>query len=256
MVVLAIGILIILLDFTLLPIVAWVDKRRKPHQYSVSRLQWFTDDLLQLQRLAHEEIGLGTWSNCVGVGVVPVTEKGELLAIIDAQDPGHPRLTASSRDSPTAKTSSEEKLSAVVHAEELSAMINGDNKTSVVHAKDVLPTTSSDDPKEVTSQITMVSQGQGLVDHGPSSMDDSEGPISIDSHVHVNHNNQPYEEGSSDALSRVDEAPPPQSVRRAIAATESCTPTPATSRDGDSNAYTQDNVADDAPAPGTGRVNE
>lgn len=64
-------------------------------------LEWFTDDLFQLQRLAHEEIGLGTWSNCAGSGAVPFTEKGELLGIIEARDPYHPRLVKSSNDYPS-----------------------------------------------------------------------------------------------------------------------------------------------------------
>lgn len=89
-IILVIGSLIISLDFTLVSFIAWVDKLRKINQYS--RLEWFTNDLLQLQRLAHEELEYGTWGDCAGAKAVPVTEKDEFLAVLDMDDPSHPRL--------------------------------------------------------------------------------------------------------------------------------------------------------------------
>lgn len=60
-----------------------------------ARLEWFTNDALQTQRLAHEELGIeATWNGCAGVRAVPITEKGEMLAVLDISDPKHPRLRA------------------------------------------------------------------------------------------------------------------------------------------------------------------
>lgn len=51
---------------------------------------------LQLQRLAHEELGFGTWSR--GAHEMPSTEPDELLGYLDITDPGHPVLRAAPRD--------------------------------------------------------------------------------------------------------------------------------------------------------------
>lgn len=43
--------------------------------------------------MAHEELGLGgVWSGCTGPGSIPVTDKGELLGVLDISDREHPRL--------------------------------------------------------------------------------------------------------------------------------------------------------------------
>lgn len=89
-IVFAFGSLIIILDLTLESIIVFVEGRRGTLKYS--RLEWFTNDVLETQRLAHEELGLGTWEGCAGVSVVPVTRKGDLLAVLDISDPEHPRL--------------------------------------------------------------------------------------------------------------------------------------------------------------------
>lgn len=48
---------------------------------------------MQLQRLAHEELGCGTW---IGGDRFPITTAfGEKLAVIDISDPGHPKLVNS-----------------------------------------------------------------------------------------------------------------------------------------------------------------
>ncbi len=45
---------------------------------------------LQLQRLAHEELGLGTWGGTADD--YPLTQPGECLATVDISDPEHPKL--------------------------------------------------------------------------------------------------------------------------------------------------------------------
>lgn len=46
----------------------------------------------QLQRLAHEELGYGTWTHAADS--IPTTQRGEKLALIDTSDPDHPILVA------------------------------------------------------------------------------------------------------------------------------------------------------------------
>ncbi|KAF2138635.1 uncharacterized protein K452DRAFT_204656, partial [Aplosporella prunicola CBS 121167] len=55
-------------------------------------LEWLSNETLQLQRLAHEQLGAGTWSGATGGNLVPVTEHGQLLARLDASNSRHPRL--------------------------------------------------------------------------------------------------------------------------------------------------------------------
>ena len=88
--VLVLGSIIVLLDYTLESIIVFVESRRNVYKYS--RLEWFTNEVLETQRLAHEELGVATWEGCAGVRAVPVTGKGELLAVLNIQDPTHPRL--------------------------------------------------------------------------------------------------------------------------------------------------------------------
>ncbi|OJD40710.1 uncharacterized protein BKCO1_1000451 [Diplodia corticola] len=86
----AAGGLVIVASWVLEPFVAYVQRRCKLDSYA--RLEWCTNETLQLQRLAHEELGMGTWSKCDGD--VPVTEKGERLAMLDLADSKHPKLKA------------------------------------------------------------------------------------------------------------------------------------------------------------------
>jgi hypothetical protein len=56
-----------------------------------SGVEWRTGSTLQLQRLAHENLGLGTWSKTDGT--IPVTEHAEVLGSLDITDPKHARMT-------------------------------------------------------------------------------------------------------------------------------------------------------------------
>lgn len=55
-----------------------------------AHLEWTTNEVLQLQRLAHEELGLGTWTGCVDT--VPTTKGGENIASLDITNIHHPVL--------------------------------------------------------------------------------------------------------------------------------------------------------------------
>ncbi|KKY13326.1 hypothetical protein UCDDS831_g09109 [Diplodia seriata] len=58
------GGLVILASWILEPLVAFVQRRCRLDSYA--RLEWCANETLQLQRLAHEELGMGTWSNIRG----------------------------------------------------------------------------------------------------------------------------------------------------------------------------------------------
>ncbi|KAI1269234.1 hypothetical protein F5Y18DRAFT_423478 [Xylariaceae sp. FL1019] len=55
-------------------------------------LEWTTNTTLQLQRLAHEGIGIGTWSR--GTEKIPVTRSADLLGVIDMTAMSHPVLSS------------------------------------------------------------------------------------------------------------------------------------------------------------------
>ena len=55
-----------------------------------SRMEWTLNGTLQLQRLAHEQLGFGTWRSCDGE--VPMPDPDEKLATVDWSDIEHPRL--------------------------------------------------------------------------------------------------------------------------------------------------------------------
>lgn len=80
------GGLIIIVSTVIAPLAGWVDKWSGRGEYT--RLEWTFSDTLQFQRLAHEELGCGTWT---GEGV-PITVLGEKLAVLDVSDPSHSRL--------------------------------------------------------------------------------------------------------------------------------------------------------------------
>ncbi|KAB2573371.1 hypothetical protein DBV05_g7964 [Lasiodiplodia theobromae] len=87
---LGIGFLIIVVSYALEPFAVWIQHRRNLDTYA--RLEWTMNETLQLQRLAHEELGLGSWHRCDTD--VPVTERLERLGVMDLSEKTHPRLKA------------------------------------------------------------------------------------------------------------------------------------------------------------------
>ena len=86
---LALGIIVVMIEYSMEAIAQCCQKRFKHNAYH--RLEWDTNDTLQLHRLAHEEAEFGTWK--VKSGRNPVLNNpGERLAILDISDPKHPRL--------------------------------------------------------------------------------------------------------------------------------------------------------------------
>lgn len=87
-----VGGLIILLSYTIEPLFGCVQRRHRNFGSAYSRLEWSANGTLQLQRLAHEERRMGTWDRCATD--VPITRKGDELAVLDVEDLEHPKLMA------------------------------------------------------------------------------------------------------------------------------------------------------------------
>lgn len=65
---------------------------RRNSKLVYSGVEWRAASTLQTQRMAHENLGLGTWTRTDGA--FPVTERGEMLGSLDVTDSKHPRMTA------------------------------------------------------------------------------------------------------------------------------------------------------------------
>ncbi|KAF2140483.1 uncharacterized protein K452DRAFT_309634 [Aplosporella prunicola CBS 121167] len=91
---LALGLLINALSLGIEPLLRVLQARQRcagrPAQGLYRRLEWAANETLQLQRLAHEELGAGSW--CRGDECPPVTRRGDRLALLDVRDVRHPRL--------------------------------------------------------------------------------------------------------------------------------------------------------------------
>lgn len=83
-----VGGLIIITSLLLEPLLTYLQYRYRYREYQ--NLEWCSNHVLQLQRMAHEEVGCGTWNNTDGYA--PVTHPAETLAMLDIADPAHPRL--------------------------------------------------------------------------------------------------------------------------------------------------------------------
>lgn len=97
---LVLGGLIIIVSSLIEPLYTYLDRRRQKHRYR--RLEWVTNETLQLQRMVYEELDLGTWSGASSH--IPVTEKNEQLGVLDVSDERHPYMVR-----PTLSGSSERK---------------------------------------------------------------------------------------------------------------------------------------------------
>ena len=91
-IIIGLGLLITCIDLGLHRLTSYIQHEKDLKDYR--RLVWKSDGLLQLQRMAYEEAGLGTWERCTKH--TPVTAQGQTLALLDVDDPEHPRLRRAS----------------------------------------------------------------------------------------------------------------------------------------------------------------
>ncbi|KAF2138395.1 uncharacterized protein K452DRAFT_277538 [Aplosporella prunicola CBS 121167] len=154
---LALGFVIICLAYTIEPLINWILRRCKRNPDAYKRLEWTTNNTLQLHRLAHEELGIGTWAECAGD--VPVTEKGQRLAVLDLDDQNHPRLKApppildlviGSENSEGGVTPAKENISRSLSAEQS----NNTSRTNISadQQKNSEPTTETDEDDNSTKE--------------------------------------------------------------------------------------------------------
>lgn len=126
-IILAIGILIIPIATYLEELVSWITHRapslRTNRRFQYAFGEWQAYSTLQLQRLAHESLGLGTWSRTDES--VPVTEKGDKLGVLDVTNGRHARLilpeqASAVEDHGSWRNSHSKKYAKIPNAEELS----------------------------------------------------------------------------------------------------------------------------------------
>lgn len=110
-----IGFTITLVSYILEPVCSCLHKKGLYNQYAY--LEWTANTTLQLQRLAHEGIKSGSWSQ--GTKTIPMTRNNDLLGCLDIENPKHPVLR------PPRTSSATESRKIFLTAEELSAMSVG-----------------------------------------------------------------------------------------------------------------------------------
>jgi hypothetical protein len=69
---------------------------RNDEDYNYAYAEWQTGSILQLQRLAQEGVGAGAWSGATDL--VPVTDPGDSLAVLNLREREHPRLALPSHE--------------------------------------------------------------------------------------------------------------------------------------------------------------
>ncbi|KAK8135908.1 hypothetical protein PG984_003848 [Apiospora sp. TS-2023a] len=102
----SIGALIILISFSIEPVLDLLQKRGRYSQYAY--LEWRGETAIQLHRVAQDQLGHGEWRQCDDN--IPITRPDDLLAPFDITDPKHPVLARahekfSAEDGPLGKLS-------------------------------------------------------------------------------------------------------------------------------------------------------
>jgi len=82
------GGILIITSYVIEPILACLYRRRQHKDYAY--LEWVSNSTLQIQRLAYQGIGSGTWSR--STDEVPITKRGDKLSQLDFTDPSLPLL--------------------------------------------------------------------------------------------------------------------------------------------------------------------
>ena len=85
-----IGGILILLDWFMEYLIEYYRRVFRPRHVDYASAEWNATTTIQLQRLAHEALGLGHWSRVNHL--TPVTLPGEKLGVLDLQDAKHPLL--------------------------------------------------------------------------------------------------------------------------------------------------------------------
>ena len=164
-IILVVGSLIICVDLSLDYVIEYL--RRQHFTSNHKLLAWKTDNLLQLQRLAHEEVGSGDWDGCVDR--VPVTSQGQKLAALDLEQPEHPRLQKKQ-----VSTSDQQAASGVTKLAPIPEPLSPANSKDQYHLRHYRSAASQTGPHVTTMSKGHVSETGTLVaDQRKSSMDET-----------------------------------------------------------------------------------
>ncbi|KAL9615737.1 MAG: hypothetical protein Q9160_009298 [Pyrenula sp. 1 TL-2023] len=113
------------------PVSRFIQQRFNMNPYQ--RLEWATNEALQLQRMAHEELGAGIWTGAAET--IPLTEKDDKLATLDISEERHPRLMYQrpyeDKGKSTTHTLDHESSSSETNAENTSQVPNNESTSSV-----------------------------------------------------------------------------------------------------------------------------
>ncbi|KAK8108513.1 cytochrome p450 protein [Apiospora sp. TS-2023a] len=120
----SIGALIVVISFTISPILHVLQKRGLYNKYAY--LEWEGHTAIQLHRVAQDQSGYGRWSRCDEL--IPITRPGEMLAPFDISDPEHPMLAASRNNPAPEATAPEEKSSQLDQTPQESPLEPSDEK--------------------------------------------------------------------------------------------------------------------------------
>ncbi len=88
-IILILGTVLILLNLVLDIVVGSIQQKLDWGDHK--RLQWVIDEKLQLQRLAYEEAGQGTWTG--GASAVPIMKMGDRIGVPRDVNKMHPKLS-------------------------------------------------------------------------------------------------------------------------------------------------------------------
>lgn len=133
----SLGALITIINFGLEFLIGLVQSKKGAAGFR--HLAWKTDGLLQLQRLAHEESGYGSWERCTNE--VPITRFGEILASISVDNPKHPILqkTENIRPTRTSSNPSPEKESTAIQSQPLPTQSSSASSRSNPSSNNAMP---------------------------------------------------------------------------------------------------------------------
>ncbi|KAL9617371.1 MAG: hypothetical protein Q9160_007819 [Pyrenula sp. 1 TL-2023] len=175
-IVLIVGGLIIILGYNLEYLIDLIETRVR-HVHKYSQLEWAANDILQTQRMAHDELGYGPWNNCAGVSAVPVTVGDQLLAVLDIQDPSYPRLK------PLSPAKGNNQVAEQVESSSTNVGSNAEIMTSSVATPDEQPQTAENDERPTSEDNHEQSGGEDATpnqDAHRSSVDRIQSAVSCD----------------------------------------------------------------------------
>lgn len=77
---------LLIVSLTIELLTGWMGKNIERDNYQ--QFEWMSNDTLQLQRFAHEELDCGNWTG----ESIPITAAGQTLAVLDISESAHSRL--------------------------------------------------------------------------------------------------------------------------------------------------------------------